>query len=175
MWYFSVVYTLIIFDTFDLIYVLLWCHQNKSWRNLCKWFPPDRDIKCQNHKCFWNLRQLLLIINFFHQTACDEPDIPGNGSLHSTSRSRYPNGNYPKHTEAIFQYQTGNGTALLHSFCKDGNWTGPMYLNGINSSPFNHQSIPTKTCEVSPNYIKIIALDPECWSMRKTNQILCKI
>ena len=112
---------------------------------------------------------------FFHQTACDEPIIPANGSLHSTSKSSIPNGKYPKLTEVIFQYQTGNGTALRHSFCKDGNWTRLTPLNGINNRLFNNQSIQAKICEVSSNDIKFFAQDTQCWTIKNINGILCKL
>ena len=115
------------------------------------------------------------ITPFFTKTACDEPIIPANGSLHSTSRSRYPNGKYPKRTEVIFQYQTGNGTALRHRFCKDGKWTRLTPLNGINNRLCNNQSIQAIICEVSSNDIKIFAQDTQCWTTKNINRILCKV
>ena len=90
------------------------------------------------------LGYLLLTINLFFQTACDEPDIPTNGSLHSISKFRYPNGKYPERAEAIFQYHTRNETAFHHGFCKDGRWTKLVTLNGTNNRLLNHQSIQTE-------------------------------
>ena len=75
-----------------------------------------------------------LIINFIYlQATCGEPEIPRNGSLHSTSKYRNSEGEYPHGTEAVFRVQTGNGTTRLHSFCQGGNWSEIFPFIGIHS------------------------------------------